>query len=72
MGLIEKIITSAMSIAIVVCLVLLILWPIWLLWSWVMPQLWSNGPESIIAPGYWLFVGAYMVFRTLQGFSSSK
>jgi len=32
-----------------------------MLWCWVMPQLWATGPENIINPGFWLFLGAWLL-----------
>lgn len=48
-------------IAVALGLLLGIWWLIWLLWCWVMPQLWSTGPEVIISPDYWLFCGAWLL-----------
>ena len=57
-----------------VALVPLIWWVLWSLWTWVLPQVWPDGPDAIVRPGYWLFVGELLVLsiigRTL--FSGSK
>jgi hypothetical protein len=38
---------------------------IWLLWTWVVPQLWPSGPEQFTTPNYWLFAGAWFLFVTI-------
>lgn len=30
-------------------------WLMWIIWTWTLPQLWQDGPEQFINPGYWLF-----------------
>jgi len=35
------------------------LWVIWMLWCWVLPQVYPSGPINIIAPSYWLFIGMW-------------
>lgn len=51
-------------------------WLVWLLWCFVLPQLWGNGPAALIRPGYWLFIGMWfllgLVGRALFGSSKSK
>lgn len=55
-------------------LVLLIMSGIWWLWCAVVPVLWPTGPEQLINPSYWLFVGAWLlaslVGRAIFGRSS--
>jgi len=36
-------------------------WIVWMLWCWVVPQLWATGPANIINPGFWLFLGAWLL-----------
>jgi hypothetical protein len=42
-----------------------IYWLFWMLWCWVLPQLWPTGPANIIAPGYWLFAGAFFLLSII-------
>lgn len=37
-------------------------WLLWLLWCFVLPQVWPTGPEGLIRPGYWLFAGMWTLF----------
>jgi hypothetical protein len=53
-------------IAIVVPLVLGAWWLIWKLWLFVLPAIWATGPENLINPSYWLFVGM-LVLVSLVG-----
>lgn len=39
---------------------------IWWGWSWVLPQIWPDGPANVIRPNYWLFVVAWMLFGTIM------
>lgn len=48
-------------IAVALGAILGVWWVIWCLWCWVMPQLWSTGPEVIVSPDYWLFCGAWLL-----------
>lgn len=60
-------------IAFVVGLVLGIWWLIWSLWSWVLPQIWPTGPQAIVAPSYWLFVGLWVLLGLVGSvFRSNK
>lgn len=34
---------------------------LWLLWTWVFPQIWPTGPTALISPGYWLFMGMWFL-----------
>lgn len=46
-------------------LVLAGFWAIWHLWCFVIPAIWETGPASIIHPGYWLFVGMWMLISLI-------
>ena len=48
-------------IAVVVAIVLGIFCAIWALWTFVMPQVWVDGPQAIVNPGYWLFVCEWLL-----------
>ena len=48
-------------LAIAIVLVLAIFYGVHMLWCWVMPQVWPTGPETLIAPSFWLFGGAWML-----------
>jgi hypothetical protein len=47
--------------AAIVALVLGLWWLFWALWTWVLPQIWPNGPDAIVRPSYWLFVGCLLL-----------
>lgn len=36
-------------------------WLFWMLWCWVLPQMWPGGPQQIIQPDFWLFWGVVML-----------
>ena len=59
------------GVSFIVAIVLGVEWLFWSLWCWVLPQLWPTGPIGLIAPGYWLFVGALLILgivgRTMRG-----
>lgn len=67
----ENLIVLGIVIAFVAGAVLGVWWLFWSLWCWVMPQVWASGPEGIITPGYWLFVGVLLLLgfvgRTIFG-----
>ena len=44
----------------------------WLLWVWVLPQLWPTGPAAFIEPGYWLFVGVGILLGFVVSFFRGK
>ena len=54
------------GIAAVAGFVLGVYWLIWLLWCWVLPQVWPTGPQGLVQPGFWLFAGAWFLL-TLVG-----
>ena len=51
-----------------------IMWGLWSLWGWVLPQVYEGGPKNIVAPGFWLFAGCWtlvaMVGRAVFGRNS--
>lgn len=51
----------AVALGSVVGLLLGIWWLIWSLWIFVLPQIWTTGPQNFINPSYWLFVGAWVL-----------
>ena len=70
----EKLFLGALIVVGVVGLILGIYWLFWLLWAWVMPQVWPTGPDALVRPGYWLFVGMMMCLSIVGGaiFRSGK
>lgn len=34
---------------------LFITWLCWLAYTWIMPQVFPQGPDNLINPGFWLF-----------------
>ena len=69
-----------MNLAAVIALLALVLVPLvmgiwWLFWSlytWVMPQVWPTGPAALIEPGYWLFVGMWVLLAAIGSMFRSK
>ena len=55
------------AVAVAVPVVLAVFWLLWMLWCAVMPALWPTGPQQLIQPNYWLFVGAWILARFLGG-----
>ena len=66
-----KFIAQVIVFLIMIVAIMGIIWLIWLLWTWVLPQIWPTGPQSLINPGYWLFIAAWflasIVFRMIIG-----
>jgi hypothetical protein len=50
-----------LAVAVVAPLILGIWWLLWKLWLFVLPAIWSDGPENIIRPTYWLFAGMWVL-----------
>lgn len=50
-------------------------WLIWYLWLIVVPAIWPTGPEILIHPSYWGFVGGWILMvligRAIFGARSS-
>lgn len=63
-------------VIIVIPAILGIWWLLWQLWLIVLPAIWATGPENLIRPSYWLFVGMLLLLsfigRVLFGNGSSK
>lgn len=57
--LLGKLFASLCVVAGAVALVLGFWWMVWLLWCFVLPQVYPTGPEGFIRPGYWLFAGMW-------------
>jgi hypothetical protein len=55
----EKIVKGLAFAVLVTTIVLGAFWLLWLLWCWVLPQIWIDGPKNIVAPGYWLFAACW-------------
>lgn len=53
-------------IVVLVPIVLGVWWCIWLLWRFVLGEVWPGGPDAVVRPGYWLFVAEW-VFIALIG-----
>lgn len=61
----DKIITVLFAVAFIAGISLGVTWLIWLLWCWVLPQVWATGPASFIKPSFWLFVGVWLLLGFL-------
>ena len=38
---------------------------LWLMYTWVMPQIWPNGPANLIRPSFYLFWGAMFLLNAV-------
>ena len=70
----EKQVDFAAGAAVVIVFGVMVLgfvWLLWLLWTWVLPQIWPTGPAGLIRPGYFLFLGmwflASVIFKMIIG-----
>jgi predicted membrane metal-binding protein len=72
----EKAIGVVVGIAFVALLWLGVMWGLWSLWCWVLPQFYASGPHNIVSPGFWLFAGAWtllsLVGRAIFGHGKSE
>lgn len=57
---------TGMAIAMGIILALIV--PVWLLWCWVVPQVFVGAPEHIASPGFLLFAACWI----LVGFIGRK
>lgn len=71
----KQVLTNALVVVFVLLIVISVIlgfvWLFWLLWCWVLPQVWADGPASVVRPNYWLFLGAWtlvsMIGRAVFG-----
>lgn len=67
----EKLITFVIATVIVVAIWFGVMWGLWSLWGWVLPQVYEAGPSNIVAPSFWLFAACWtlmaMVGRAIFG-----
>ena len=68
---ISLIVGSLTALAVALAIVFGMLWLFWHLWLFVVPAIYSTGPENFIRPGYWLFcagiVLVVIVVRLIRG-----
>lgn len=67
-----KFLTLLVCAAVVSPIVLGIWWLIWKLWLFVVPAMWPTGPANFIHPGYWLFVGGWVLLGLAVGRRATK
>ena len=70
--LLGKLFASLCVVAGAVALVLGFWWMVWLLWCFVLPQVYSTGPEGLIRPSYWLFAGMWVLLGLVVGVIKRK
>lgn len=72
----EKLIAGVGVIGFVVAIWFGIMWCIWSLWGFVLPQVYPTGAPGLIAPSFWLFAACWTLFgligRSIFGRSKSK
>jgi hypothetical protein len=61
----KKLIIAILAGAAIGGMVLGVYWLLWQLWCWVMPQLWTTGPENFVRPGFWLFAAAWFLLMAV-------
>ncbi|HET8883027.1 MAG TPA: hypothetical protein VFM56_12700 [Solimonas sp.] len=61
----QQMFIAAIALPLAAAMLLGIYWALWTIWCWVLPQLWPAGPRALIAPGYWLFAGAWFLAHML-------
>lgn len=65
MGKLTLVVLVVLAVVGVIGIVLGLYWLFWMLWTWVLLQIWPDGPEAIVRPGYWLFVGALVILSAI-------
>jgi hypothetical protein len=63
----EEFVQGVLLFLVAIVLGLGIFWLMWHLWCWVLPQIWADGPVNLVRPGYWLFVGAWVLASLVGG-----
>jgi hypothetical protein len=61
----EKLIAFVIAALFVIGIMFVVYGGIWWLWCAIVPQLWASGPEGIIRPSFWLFVGAWILLSLI-------
>lgn len=56
-----KLLAGFVIFGIVALILLALWWVVWSLWCYVLGAVWPGGPAAIVAPGYWLFVAAWLL-----------
>lgn len=36
-----------------------VMYGLWVLWCWALPQVYAGGSQALIAPGFWLFLACW-------------
>lgn len=57
----DDLIVTVLAIVLVVGIALGVYFGIWLLWVWVVPQVWPTGPSEITRPDFWVFAGCWLL-----------
>ena len=57
---------------VIVVTVLGVWWLFWLLWCAVLSGVWPTGPQGLISPGYWLFLGGSVLLGLVARFIRRK
>ncbi|QYG04039.1 hypothetical protein [Massilia sp. NP310] len=55
------ILAGLLAMAISLGIILAIIFPVWLLWCWVVPQVFIGWPEHIASPGFLLFAACWIL-----------
>lgn len=59
--------TILIVLSIVGGIALAIWFAMWHLWTFVMAHVWPDGPQAIVNPGYWLFMGEVFLMYIVAG-----
>lgn len=68
----EKFLYTCLGFGVAAVGVLAILACVWLLWCFVLGNMWPNGPAQVISPSFWLFAGFWVLLRLVVGFFKRK
>lgn len=55
----NKLIAGSVLAVFVVTLWFAVMWCLWSLWGWVLPQVYPSGAVGLVAPGFWLFAACW-------------
>lgn len=61
----DKIIVFVISVALIIAIILIPTWCVWVVWCWVLPQVWPTGPAGLIEPSFWLFYAMFFLLSVI-------
>lgn len=61
----EKFLAGLFAVALVLGLLCGFYALVWLLWCFVLGAIWPDGPQAIVNPSFWLFVGGWVLISMI-------